>query len=89
MMNLEIKCPKCSWKPVNEKLWICSCKHIWNTFETGAVCPKCKKRWEDTSCPKCHKWSKHILWYNDLDKLLKLELEKLNTVQENSFIELN
>lgn len=82
MMKLEIKCPKCSWKPTGEKLWQCSCKHIWNTFETGAVCPKCKKRWEDTSCPKCHKWSKHLIWYCDLDKLLTLELEKLNTVLE-------
>ena len=83
-MKLEIKCPKCSWKPTGEKLWQCSCKHIWFTFETGGVCPKCKKRWEDTSCPKCHKWSKHLLWYSDLDKLLKIELEKLNTVNEKT-----
>jgi hypothetical protein len=42
-MRIEIKCPKCKWKPNSEKLWQCTCNHIWNTFETGGICPKCKK----------------------------------------------
>lgn len=55
-MKIEIKCPKCSWKPTSEKLWQCTCNHIWNTFDTCAQCPKCKKIWEETSCPKCQRW---------------------------------
>lgn len=77
-MKIEIKCPKCKWKPNSEKLWQCTCNHIWNTFDTGGICPKCKKKWEDTCCPKCHKWSKHLAWYSDLDEILKEELKKLN-----------
>ena len=77
-MKIEIKCPKCSWKPTSEKLWQCTCNHIWNTFDTCAQCPKCKKIWEDTSCPKCQRWSKHLAWYSNLDNVLTKELEKLN-----------
>ena len=77
-MKLEINCPKCSWKPTSEKLWQCSCNHIWNTFDTCAQCPKCKKIWEDTSCPKCQRWSKHLAWYSNLDNILTKELAKLN-----------
>ena len=78
MANYLITCPHCSQS--------FTANH--NISSGTSSCPKCKKKWEDTSCPKCHKWSKHLLWYSDLDKLLKLELEKLNKVQENSFIEL-
>lgn len=76
----NIKCPKCKWHPTSEKLWQCSCLQIFDTFDTGAICPntRCKKRWVDTCCPKCHKWSKHLAWYSGLDKLLKIELEKIN-----------
>lgn len=77
MEKMEIKCPKCKKKPSSGDLWICSCQHIWDTFQTGGHCPKCNKIWEDTSCPKCSKWSKHIAWYSDFDKLLKRELNSL------------
>lgn len=80
-MSIEIKCPKCKWKPTSEKLWQCSCSHIWNTFDTGGCCPQCNKRWEDTCCHKCHKWSKHLAWYSGYDKLLKTELDNIsNTI---------
>jgi hypothetical protein len=27
-----IRCPKCSWVPVQESRWSCKCGHVWNTF---------------------------------------------------------
>ena len=27
-----IRCPKCSWVPVQEARWSCKCGHVWNTF---------------------------------------------------------
>ena len=82
LMNIEIKCPKCSWKPTLDSLWQCTCNHLWNTFDSCAECPKCKKIWEDTSCPACQKWSKHLAWYSNLDSLLARELENVNTELE-------
>jgi hypothetical protein len=79
-MENEIKCPQCSWQPTKYNEWQCSCRHIWNTFNTGGQCPKCTKIWEDTCCPKCYRWSPHIDWYG-FDKLLKFELDKIsNTI---------
>lgn len=54
-MEIKIKCPKCSWKPTSENLWQCTCNHIWNTFDTCAQCPKCKKnmgRYKLSKMPK-------------------------------------
>lgn len=76
-MKSKIHCPKCHWQPTSEKLWQCSCLNIWNTFATSGICPKCTKRWEDTCCPKCHRWSAHLDWYG-FDKLLKAELDKIS-----------
>ena len=76
MKNI-INCPKCKWQPTSGKLWECSCNHIWDTFNTGGQCPKCKKIWADTCCPRCHRWSPHIDWYG-FDKLLKTEPENVN-----------
>ena len=78
----NINCPKCSWKPTGAALWICEskCNQVFNTFSNYGVCPKCSKRFEDTCCPRCHRWSPHIDWYG-FDKLLKDELEKIsNTI---------
>lgn len=80
----NIKCPKCNWQPKPiENSWICSCKHVWNTFETGGQCPnpKCKRIWQDTQCLQCHQWSPHISFYSDFSKLLKKELDNLNDTE--------
>jgi RNA polymerase subunit RPABC4/transcription elongation factor Spt4 len=75
----NIKCPKCSWKPTGEALWVCEskCNQVWDTFSTFGTCPKCSKRWEKTRCPACSSWSLHEDWYGDLSPLLKQELSKI------------
>lgn len=77
MNKLNVKCPKCNWKPTISDLWKCKCNHLWNTFDTAGQCPKCKKIWQDTCCGNCDKWSKHYKWYPQLDDLLKDELSNL------------
>jgi hypothetical protein len=63
MNAIEIKCPKCHWEPKKKSKWYCSCGHVWNTFDTGGVCPACQKKWQNTQCISCEKWSKHLSWY--------------------------
>jgi hypothetical protein len=59
----RIRCPKCNWTPSAEDRWQCHCKHVWNTFDTGGVCPSCLYQWKITMCPKCGQWSAHSDWY--------------------------
>ncbi len=82
MDNIRIRCPKCEWQPDHQARWQCTCKHIWNTFETGGRCPKCGIVWEDTQCLRsrggCAQWSPHLDWYDGLDDIvnkLKEEIE--------------
>jgi hypothetical protein len=77
---MEIHCPKCRWKPTPEARWTCRCRNVWNTFETGGQCPKCRKVWRDTQCLACSQWSRHHDWYHDLppvDELIQ-EIEVVN-----------
>ena len=41
----RIRCPICGWVPKKTDLWWCTCRHVWNTFDTGGVCPACLHRW--------------------------------------------
>jgi hypothetical protein len=59
----QIRCPKCKWQPRKNDRWACTCGHMWNTFDTGGVCPGCMHQWKDTQCPQCHQWSPHSEWY--------------------------
>jgi hypothetical protein len=59
----RIRCPLCLWEPRAEDRWMCSCRHTWNTFDTGGVCPGCLKQWTMTMCLSCHAWSAHSDWY--------------------------
>ena len=61
----RIRCPKCSWEPGRDDTWACVCLHIWNTFETRGVCPKCGLKWLDTQCQRCSQWSPHDDWYEE------------------------
>ena len=61
----RIRCPKCAWEPRREDHWSCACLHVWNTFETGGVCPACQRQWLETQCPRCDGWSPHLAWYVD------------------------
>jgi len=81
MDNIRIRCPKCNWEPRKNSMWQCSCKHIWNTFDTGGRCPNCGKVWEDTQCLTrpggCGKWSKHLDWYEGLENVIKKLKEEI------------
>ena len=59
----RIRCPLCGWSPRKEDRWFCDCGHIWNTFDTGGVCPACLHQWSETQCLSCKRWSPHSLWY--------------------------
>lgn len=72
--EIKICCPKCDWEPDASSEWTCTCEHIWNTFDTGGICPKCKTRWKDTECLSCHKWSPHIDWYRGLDEAIRQQI---------------
>ena len=63
---MRIACPKCDWEPHAAARWTCVCGHDWHTFETGGECPNCGKRWRDTQCLACARWSKHHDWYRGL-----------------------
>lgn len=64
-MYEEVECPKCSFKPTQFTMWLCSpgCNFLWSTFDTHGKCPNCSKLWQDTLCPSCNTWSKHADWY--------------------------
>ncbi len=59
----RIRCPICGWEPSKTDLWSCHCGHLWNTFDTGGVCPACLLQWAYTACPACRIWSRHADWY--------------------------
>jgi hypothetical protein len=61
----RIRCPQCQWQPAKHDHWACNpgCGFVWNTFDTAGVCPSCSKRWLETACHRCGKWSPHDAWY--------------------------
>jgi len=83
--DVEIKCPKCDWAHDGGEYWWCECGHRWDTFETAARCPNCKKQWEVTQCPTdpggCGEISPHLDWYRGLDDWLREELERILQAQ--------
>ena len=62
--NGRLRCPICAWEPQSDSVWMCHCKHLWNTFDTGGVCPSCLTQWSYTACVKCGSWSPHSDWYS-------------------------
>ena len=63
--EIKIYCPKCRWEPEPSSRWQCVCPCIWNTFDTGGVCPDCGKAWEETCCLACHRFSPPRNWYHE------------------------
>ena len=61
----RIRCPRCDWEPGRDHVWMCTCLHVWNTFETGGICPECGRQWQETQCARCKAWSPHADWYAD------------------------
>lgn len=78
-LSVEIHCPRCCWAPDGGAHWQCTCGCVWNTFETAAVCPQCRRRWRDTACPPepggCGAMSPHLDWYHGLDEAVAELLE--------------
>lgn len=67
----RIRCPVCAWQPSKGDAWCCTpdgCGHVWNTFETRALCPGCSKQWTRTECLRCHASSPHEAWYEADDE---------------------
>lgn len=77
---VEIYCPCCHWEPDGGAHWQCTCGYVWNSFETGAVCPKCQYRWKISQCPTtpggCGTVSPHVDWYHGLDALIEELVEE-------------
>jgi Zn-dependent protease len=47
-------CPSCKAAPPVGAFWICNhCRTLFDTFATGANCPKCQARFETTICVQC------------------------------------
>ena len=48
------KCPACGAPPVLGSAWVCStCQQKFDTFATGAICPKCATQFPRTICLDC------------------------------------
>lgn len=64
---MKVYCPLCSWAPGPHDRWMCvpQCRTVWNTFETNGKCPGCGRRWTETCCLACARWSPHEDWYHD------------------------
>ena len=82
MDTIRIRCPKCNWEPDGDAHWSCSCGTTWDTFSTGGRCPSCGKVWDDTQCivtaGGCPEWSKHLDWYENLEKVADEATEVLS-----------
>lgn len=61
----RIRCPLCAWRPRQFDRWQCRCGHVWNTFDTAALCPGCGYQWSVTACLSCGQFSPHEDWYVD------------------------
>ena len=77
---VEIYCPSCRWAPDGGAHWQCHCGCVWNTFDTAAVCPRCRHRHRRTSCPTdpggCNKSAPHADWYHGLEKQVAALVEE-------------
>jgi Zn-dependent protease len=52
--HLGFACPACKAAPPVGTFWICQhCRTPFDTFVTGASCPKCQARFETTRCVQC------------------------------------
>lgn len=62
----EIRCPRCQWQYMPGVQWSCGpdgCGATFDTFATGAKCPRCSARFTVTWCPACGQPSPHKSWY--------------------------
>ncbi len=80
---MQIKCPKCSWKPQDDSLWTCeSCSYEFQIFNKNATCPQCEFEHIDIYCLEweggCGLMSPYLDWFEGIDeKLLDINVKKL------------
>ncbi|MHA1270474.1 MAG: hypothetical protein ACTSPY_11845 [Candidatus Helarchaeota archaeon] len=62
------RCPGCGWIPTKDARWQChKCDAIFNTFETGAICPDCGIIFKKTQCILCGGCFPYDDWFEDGD----------------------
>jgi hypothetical protein len=81
MRTPQIYCPRCAWHPSAASRWVCArriggCGHVWNTFDTRGVCPKCRWKWEIAACLSCRQFSLHEARYHDPEPPRAQEVEE-------------
>ena len=87
MSHIEIFCPKCRWEPKTYSRWLCApelggCGHVWNTFDTHGICPKCNWHWIITACLWCKQFSPHEEWYHEPGRDSGERTEELDRLAE-------
>ncbi len=80
---MSIFCPRCAWRPQLWSRWQCrpGCLTVWNTFDTHALCPGCRRQWRETMCFGCRRMSPHVDWYHDdlmdeIDEIVRVANER-------------
>ncbi|MHA1230528.1 MAG: hypothetical protein ACTSRP_12690 [Candidatus Helarchaeota archaeon] len=62
------RCPSCGWTPNKSAKWQCNkCNTIFNTFETGGICPQCGEFFKKTQCLFCGACYPFEDWYEEDD----------------------
>lgn len=80
---MEIKCPKCDWKPGIETVWDCeNCSFSSDLLKNGGECSQCGFRHEYMYCIEweggCGESSPILDWFADIDKGLdELNIQRL------------
>jgi Zn-dependent protease len=59
----NFSCPSCGARPPMGVLWTCAaCQTMFDTFETGAICPQCRASFSATQCIDCGVRSAPAAW---------------------------
>lgn len=62
-----VACPECNTAPPALPFWGCdNCGQFFDSFQTGAVCPRCQRRHALTACPECGRRSPLRKWQTPL-----------------------
>lgn len=60
----EAACPACGVSPLQGPFWVCDkCMARFDTFDYGATCPGCGKRFATTACLECQARNPIETWY--------------------------
>ena len=70
-----VRCPSCSWRPVNGDFWQCEhCRMDFDMFEDAGRCPYCRHVHHNTPCVPwkggCAEVHPHLDWYKGIEEKL-------------------